>query len=93
MEQFISKILTGNYSLNHIANFDETMIIKDSPGIYTIASIGEKRVKVLTNGEEKKGFTLGITTTLMGDLLPSVIIWPTKGIRNPPKSPSQNLII
>jgi hypothetical protein len=38
-------------------------------------------------------YTLGVASTYQGNLLPAVIIWPTKGLRNPVKSKSKLLQI
>ncbi len=70
---------TGNISFEHIINFDETSISKDCIGNRTIEFNGEKHVIVNTFGEEKKCFTIGIFSNILGTFLKGVLVWPSKG--------------
>ena len=55
------------------------MITRDSSDGKNVVPKGEKSVKVKTNGKEKMGYTVGVTCTLSGKLLTSLLIWPLKG--------------
>ncbi len=76
-----------------MSNFDETSVPRDGIGRRTIAHTGESHVKVITTGKDKQNFTLGVASTYTGKLLPIAMIWPTKGLRNPPKSPDNSINI
>ena len=68
-----------DYESAYILNYDETMITRDSIDSKTLCKKGEKDVKVVTSGKEKQGYALGITCTLIGTLLKSLLIWPSTG--------------
>jgi hypothetical protein len=55
------------------------MIIRDQTPSKVIDTIGTKHVKIKTSGKEKLGYTLGISVSMSGKMLQTLVIWPTKG--------------
>jgi hypothetical protein len=84
---------SGLYLPENILNFDETSFPKEIIGKKTITQIGEKHVKVITGGKDRLNYTIGITSSLTGKLLNTVIIWPSKGLRNKIKVKLNNVIV
>jgi len=60
--------------------------LAEDTGKKTIAFKNEQHVKVSVNGNPKLSYTLGISSTIEGEILKSTLIWPTKGKRNAPSS-------
>ena len=74
-------ISLDSYHPDYILNFDETMIMRDPPVKRTINNIGDKRVAIKTAGKDKLGYTIGQLITLSGNLLRTLLVWPTKGVK------------
>ena len=55
------------------------MITRDQMPSKVIDLTGTKHVKVKTSGKSKEGYTLGVTVSMSGKLLNTLVIWPTKG--------------
>ena len=55
--------------------------MRDPPVKRTIKNIGDKRVAIKTAGKDKLGYTIGPLITLSGNLLRTLLVWPTKGVK------------
>ncbi|KAL4467292.1 hypothetical protein ABPG72_016886 [Tetrahymena utriculariae] len=97
IEEFIAKvnqmILGDKYDLDHVMNFDESGIFKDSPGNYTYSLPEEDHVVIKTNGNDKKSYTIGLTITFTGIKLNQVVVWPSKGVKKIFDQIPSNIII
>lgn len=76
-----------------ILNYNKKLGINiDSIGLKTIAQKGQKNVKVKTNNWEKKLYSWGITSTFSGKMLPSLLVYDTKGIQEKYKIQIPNIL-
>jgi hypothetical protein len=80
MVDFVQNVLESDvYDHNHVINFDETSVSRDAPPNYTLDKRGTSTVGIKTSGVEKTNYTIGLSITLTGEKLRSVLIWPAKG--------------
>lgn len=79
--EFIPKVraFSREYGETNLFNFDETPIYVDSPMNRTYVPRGSKSVRIITTNNEKLRFTVGLTISAAGKLLPAFVIF--KGLK------------
>jgi hypothetical protein len=82
-----------NYHPDFVLNYDETMIFRDSLPSKIIEEQGTVNVRVKSSGKEKLGYTVGVSVTMGGKMLSSLIVWPSKGVKKFKINTPDNLFI
>ena len=78
MQDTRTAMLQGDVEL---VNMDETPVYLDMPSHYTLTSKGQKHVKAVTHGLEKKRVTVVLACTSKGDKLPPMVLTNRKTLR------------
>jgi transposase-like protein len=80
---FSVRCVKFNYQPCFILNMDETPVYMDMPGNRTLHFKGSKTVDVAHTGHEKSRFTVTLTISADGDILPAFVIF--KNLKKIPK--------
>ena len=76
------KTSTDNFTKNLILNMDETPLYFDMSSSRTIDFLGNKTIDSLNSGHDKNRFSLVLTISANGTLLPPAVIF--KGLKKTP---------
>ena len=83
LEEKLEKFVKNIHALREMHHFPDTMVINmdetpiyfDMPGAHTIHKKGSRQVHIRSTGAEKRRFTVILTCTAAGDMLPPMIIF------------------
>ena len=66
--------LIPDYELNSILQIDETLVHFDIVGVKTLDFVGSKSKELLSTGPDKNRFTITLTISSSGEILPDHVL-------------------